>query len=783
MDDAPSPNNNLTTQMKLKTIHTIEMALLCLGMLTACSDETLRDEPRPVGIEQVFNADGEAYMLLRLQVPTEGRTRAATPQDGYEAEYAVNLSHSYLILFSGADENSAVARSVYRLDRSFTKESDPNITSGSSFVTPIVRNNIGDTDKLYAFVLLNAPEQLFHFTAGAGAAGNTLRFGPDTYIVGNTDAGGSGNIRFPDFLRLKAGFDSSVNTLPRLTPGGNGETPHPFADFYGVNYLLMTNAVLSTVKGGSLKSAPSVSNSSTQVLAPIALDRLYGKASDAASGEPAATIYVERAVAKVNVSKTGTTAIGKDDGNAAFTYDITGWTLLNAARTAYLTKHIDNGDGSPQGTFATYARYASSGAADNYRFLGASPLGTGTPLYLINWAVSPHYKADYNTANYLNTTVPDRAVWHNSLADADYPMENTTDVDRMRQRTTTAVELEVTLGSSKNGQEIRNYGVLTSSELPDEVFTVQGLNNLVTQKLLADQNLKLLADLFAKDATYQYPAGYSVTQAQLTAWRTNWLTLFRSLLSQPTAQQFHAANTDRFRTSFMAEDQTVHFADLYGMNGTTPLLAPKANPAGTATGDFGAAFAAAAPHFKSDAELTSVTGLEGLVRVKGTPVTWTNNPDGTADTHTEVAQVLHDFLASALSWLADNYTSRFGFYRGGKMYYVVPLRHFDDSETPWHAGETPIPSQVVYPKTDAEASGATVATQGQNYLGRYGVVRNNWYELRITGVDKPGTPEPQPFDADREDDSMVSYLRFYIEILPWRVKSDQEIDFTHIDAN
>ena len=63
------------------------------------------------------------------------------------------------------------------------------------------------------------------------------------------------------------------------------------------------------------------------------------------------------------------------------------------------------------------------------------------------------------------------------------------------------------------------------------------------------------------------------------------------------------------------------------------------------------------------------------------------------------------------------------------------------------------------------------------------MVRNNWYELRITGVDTPGTPEPQPFDADREDDSMVSYLRFYIEILPWRVKSDQNIDFTHIDAN
>ena len=124
-------------------------------------------------------------------------------------------------------------------------------------------------------------------------------------------------------------------------------------------------------------------------------------------------------MAKVNVSKTGTAAIGKDDGNADYTFVFTGWPLHNDDRTAYLTKHIDNGDGSPQGTFTTYARYASSGATDNFRFLGASPLGTGTPLYLINWAVSPHYKADYNAANYLNTTVPDRVAWHNSLADAD----------------------------------------------------------------------------------------------------------------------------------------------------------------------------------------------------------------------------------------------------------------------------------------------------------------------------------------------------------------------------
>ena len=60
---------------------------------------------------------------------------------------------------------------------------------------------------------------------------------------------------------------------------------------------------------------------------------------------------------------------------------------------------------------------------------------------------------------------------------------------------------------------------------------------------------------------------------------------------------------------------------------------------------------------------------------------------------------------------------------------------------------------------------------------------HNWYELNITGIDKPGATEPLPFDSDRENDSMLSYLRFYIEILPWRVKSNQVIDFTQINAN
>ena len=143
-------------------------------------------------------------MQFRLQVPMGNFTRGVSPQNGTSTEYAVDLSHSYLILFSGIDENNAVARSVYKLDSSFIKEDGQNVTASSSFVTQIVRNNIGDNDKLYAFVILNASESLFNFTAGANAADNMLRC-DSVIIVGKTDIGRNDNIRFSDFLALKAG--------------------------------------------------------------------------------------------------------------------------------------------------------------------------------------------------------------------------------------------------------------------------------------------------------------------------------------------------------------------------------------------------------------------------------------------------------------------------------------------------------------------------------------------------------------------------------------------------
>lgn len=61
-------------------------------------------------------------------------------------------------------------------------------------------------------------------------------------------------------------------------------------------------------------------------------------------------------------------------------------------------------------------------------------------------------------------------------------------------------------------------------------------------------------------------------------------------------------------------------------------------------------------------------------------------------------------------------------------------------------------------------------------LGRYGVVRNNWYNIELNSVSGPGTPwipdpsDPDPTnptDPDTDDDEADAYLSVQITINPW----------------
>lgn len=89
--------------------------------------------------------------------------------------------------------------------------------------------------------------------------------------------------------------------------------------------------------------------------------------------------------------------------------------------------------------------------------------------------------------------------------------------------------------------------------------------------------------------------------------------------------------------------------------------------------------------------------------------------------------------------------------KGISYYYATAIRHFNDDETPWKDGES----------------------YGIQHLGRYGVVRNNWYEVNISSISGPGEPEiPEP---EGPDDKAEGYIRAEINVLSW-AKRSQGVD-------
>ena len=103
-------------------------------------------------------------------------------------------------------------------------------------------------------------------------------------------------------------------------------------------------------------------------------------------------------------------------------------------------------------------------------------------------------------------------------------------------------------------------------------------------------------------------------------------------------------------------------------------------------------------------------------------------------------------------------------YTGGIAYYPIRIKHFGDDLTPWdkdeYGGVRPTPS-TIYPGDDA--------TRANNYLGRYGVVRNNWYDVSIRSISSLGDPIiPKP--TTNADDELDNFIQVNIHILSWTLR-------------
>ena len=95
-------------------------------------------------------------------------------------------------------------------------------------------------------------------------------------------------------------------------------------------------------------------------------------------------------------------------------------------------------------------------------------------------------------------------------------------------------------------------------------------------------------------------------------------------------------------------------------------------------------------------------------------------------------------------------------YLNGVTYYIARVKHFGDALTKWNSGES-------------------YGDNNDKYLGRYGMLRNNWYELTVGNVYGPGYPGVPPVDPTLPDDENEKYLSVSVKILSW-AKRSQSVD-------
>ena len=614
--------------------------------MTACSNKDVVTEEGT----DVLKEKGVGYFKVNINLPDDApaTTRAWNEDlkdgdnpvilhDGKESEWSVK--DALLVIFSGDNEGDASVVQVNTLTGTWNSVTADNPNQVTKNHEEVVKLTASASSNLYALAVIN----------GSGiieANGTGLK-------VMNGDAWE--NV-------------TTIGDLQAAISKANAETgANAFVD--GNNYIFMTNAVLSNVRGGKVDPTE---NPAQHILAPINTAYIYETQAAAEAGTAATDIYVERGVAKVTINNTALKVNGpKTSANETPTLIFNGWCLDNTNTQSYVVRQVP---AFLANTFKwNYLNVNCATTNDKYRFVGNNPVdaeySTATAGYRTYWALDPNY--NYN-AYADGTTVTNRVTLFQPTLDAAlktavgdqnplYCYENTFDVDHQSYKNTTAVIVKVTLGGST---------FYTVGADRKTLYTADDVETMIKNVLIGLSDFK---------SWYETKAGNAVT----------------------------SLTDENFAVTWSSDD-----AGVITVNDINVTIVGGANP-GT--------------YKVSEIETYGTTFLTTI--------------------NAQVANIKR--------------------YVGGATYYAIRIKHFGDELTPWAGievdGKLPAEPTLdkIYPGTGDVRNAA--------YLGRYGVVRNNWYELTLNDIVKIGaaTPEELRTVEHPDDDLEESYIKARINILSW----------------
>ena len=580
--------------MKIK--HLFGLAVIAAMSASCSSNEDLGTAGPGTGT----NETGVGYATFTINLPSVSGTRAADTggaemDEGKPEEYAVKSATALIFQKYGSDEGSykfveSVTLPTAAAD--WTDDDTPGITTTSKKLVAKLTNV--DTKNDYSVLILL-----------------------------NNDKTDGVKVELPTVGESYNDWNNKVLTPSVAELAATG-------DFY------MANAPLK----GSAASPTTLVN--------IDNSKIYPTEEKAKTLESAATVYVERGVAKMSVATPGTT--GKI-------------TVMDKAKPTVPTKS--------EVTFSnwalditnkkTYAVHNIDGLKSDFDDIWTTPrfIGTNSRVY---WGKDPNY-----SNNILKETDKDAErkaefnfIDKTSKIDLDfgkstYCLENTFDLANMYQGQTTRVIFKATYAPKDDA------GNSLADEEDGTFYTIGNMTTIL--------NTAKLTTAVEAAASPVLPSGYTVDYANLKTEGSHVITL--ADIKDATGAALVGATTYSIGTGSKTGDEIV-------------------------------------------ADINAKLGLK---------------------------------VGRAEAMVGINT------YAKGVTYYIARVKHFGDALTHWVSGEA-------------------YNAENDKYLGRYGMLRNNWYELKVGNVYGPGYPGVPPVDPTLPDDENEKYLSVSVKILSWAKRSD-----------
>ena len=480
--------------------------------------------------------------------------------------------------------------------------------------------------------------------------------------------------------------------------------------------LLMTSSPIADAAGGS-----GACTGGYTTLVKLDKDCVFGSATEALE-RPAGCVYVERAAVKITV-EAGSSLNNKMDG---LDLEVQGWQVINYEPTFFNTRQINSSDDGTTGEdWGAYTSDFVAAGATKYRFVTVNAFAPTLP--------SEQKQADGTTA-YEHTT-----GFRTYFA---YDPQYATNATLSK---TVASLNDADWIDFQNADDSYNHAYTTENTFDVAHQTWQN-TTMVTLKVQVGDG-----------STDYYTVGkdsktlFSKTSAEAQ--------IHNIILGNPNVSAAAKALMDKIKDNNPGKEVSI---------GLDVAIASYS------AGKTGATFTTTV-HYTVDGSDADYTGTDE------------------AGLKTTLESAITTFTGSTAG--ADAvFTS---YYRGGISYYNVRIKHFGDVETPWgityNTGATDkfivgggSGVNEIYFGSANNSSGDPVAptsaqvTKAQNrFLGRYGVVRDNWYKLSIDKISKIGDAEPvDPHGTtpDTPDDEIENFIAVHVHIVPWVLRR-QSVQF------